>query len=160
MSQGVVGAVSRLLERVLRAGLVLAVPPLRLVSLASGTAASLGEGILGRFANADDGLLPESPPDEPPRQWRPPTEPSASPPEASRDAPGADTAAAGPDEPPVPDWDELTVGRMRTRIRVLRLDELVVLREWEKQHSARLQVLTMLDNRIARTAAEEEALSS
>ncbi len=64
------------------------------------------------------------------------------------------------DELPVPDWDHLTTGRLQTRIRGLALEDLVVLRAWEQQHAARLQVLTMLENRIARTSAEEEAIHS
>jgi hypothetical protein len=58
---------------------------------------------------------------------------------------------------PVPDWDQLTVGRLQTRVRSLPLEDLLILRLWEQTHADRLQVLTMLENRIARRQAEEEA---
>jgi hypothetical protein len=54
---------------------------------------------------------------------------------------------------PIPDFDHITLGSLRARLRSLSLDDLAVLREWEQEHGHRLPVVTLLDNRIARLAA-------
>ena len=109
----------------------------------------------------------------------PPTAPAAAPKpkpkpepvitEAAREvgAPGANTAeveeiteqlhVAAPesrDELPIPDFDNISLGSLRARLRKLSLEELVVLREWEQAHANRLPVVTTLDNRIARLHEE------
>lgn len=65
---------------------------------------------------------------------------------------------AGPaptaDALPLPDYDHLTLGSLRGRMRSLDLEQLVTLREYEKAHADRLPIVTMLDNRIAKLAAE------
>jgi hypothetical protein len=59
-------------------------------------------------------------------------------------------APASRDELPIPDFDNISLGSLRARLRSLELADLVSLREWEKAHANRLPVLTTLDNRIAK----------
>jgi hypothetical protein len=61
--------------------------------------------------------------------------------------PGAELAHA---DLPLPDFDHQTVPQLRGRLRSLALVELVQLRDYEQAHAARLPVLTLLDNRIAK----------
>ena len=56
-------------------------------------------------------------------------------------------------ELPIPDFDNISIGSLRARLRSLSLEQLVVLREWEQAHAKRLQVITTLDNRIAKLAS-------
>jgi len=58
------------------------------------------------------------------------------------------------DELPIPDFDNITLGSLRARLRNLSVEQLVMLREWEQAHAHRLPVLTALDNRIAKVSAE------
>ena len=58
------------------------------------------------------------------------------------------------DELPLQDYDHMTLGSLRGRLRSLSLDELVAVRSYEKVHADRLPVVTMLDNRIAKLASE------
>jgi hypothetical protein len=67
--------------------------------------------------------------------------------------PGADL---GHNELPLPDFDHQTVPQLRGRLRALDLAELVQLRDYEQAHGARLPVLTLLDNRIAKLLAGTE----
>jgi hypothetical protein len=53
-------------------------------------------------------------------------------------------------ELPLADFDHMTLGSLRGRLRTLTVDDLVVLRAYEGEHARRLQVMTMLENRIAR----------
>jgi hypothetical protein len=53
-------------------------------------------------------------------------------------------------ELPIPDFDNISLGSLRARLRSLTLEQLVVLREWEQAHAHRLPVITTLDNRIAK----------
>jgi hypothetical protein len=76
--------------------------------------------------------------------------------EAAPDAGGPD-AAGDADALPVPDFDHLTIGSLRARLRRLSTPELLTLRDYEKDHANRLQVITMLDNRIAKLDAGEHA---
>jgi len=91
-------------------------------------------------------------------------------PEAAREvgAPGAVTdeveavtAKLGVGEPesredlPIPDFDNVSLGSLRGRLRSLSLEQLVILREWEQAHAHRLPVITLLDNRIAKVSAEQ-----
>jgi hypothetical protein len=93
-------------------------------------------------------------------------------PEAAREvgAPGAVsdevealTAKLDVDEPearedlPIPDFDNVSLGSLRGRLRSLSLEQLVVLREWEQAHAHRLPVITLLDNRIAKVSAQATA---
>jgi hypothetical protein len=58
---------------------------------------------------------------------------------------------------PLADYDHMTLGSLRGRLRSLTSDELVQVRAYEKAHAARLPVLTMLDNRLAKLAADAGA---
>lgn len=60
-------------------------------------------------------------------------------------------------ELPLEDYDSLTLGTLRGRLRSLTLDELVHVRDYEKAHAHRLPVVTLLDNRIAKLATEGAA---
>lgn len=55
---------------------------------------------------------------------------------------------------PLPDYDHLTLGSLRGRLRSLSLDDLVTVRAYEKEHADRLPVVTLLDHRIAKLATE------
>ena len=64
------------------------------------------------------------------------------------------------DELPLADYDHMTLGALRGRLRSLELPELVQVRAYEKAHADRLPVVTMLDNRIARLATDGAATPS
>jgi len=61
---------------------------------------------------------------------------------------------------PIADFDHITLGSLRARLRALSVEELAELREWEQSHGHRLPVLTLLDNRIAKLAADGSADSA
>ena len=61
---------------------------------------------------------------------------------------------------PLEDYDHLTLGSLRGRLRSLDVDQLVRLRSYEKAHADRLPVVTMLDNRIAKLATDAAAAPS
>ena len=61
------------------------------------------------------------------------------------------------DELPLPDYDHLTLGALRGRMRSLDLPQLVQLRDYEQAKAHRLPVITMLDNRIAKLASDPTA---
>ncbi|MCU1602908.1 MAG: hypothetical protein JWO22_3617 [Frankiales bacterium] len=68
-------------------------------------------------------------------------------------------AAIGGEEPshselPLPDYDHMTLGSLRGRIRSLTVEQLVAVRDYEKAHGDRLPVVTLVDNRIAKLALE------
>jgi len=70
--------------------------------------------------------------------------------------------AAGPavldhDDLPLADYDHMTLGSLRGRLRSLDLGQLVQVRNYEKAHADRLPVVTMLDNRIAKLAVTPAA---
>lgn len=61
------------------------------------------------------------------------------------------------DQLPLPDYDHLTLGSLRGRMRSLDLPQLVQIRDYEKAHGDRLPIVTMLDNRIARLVNDPTA---
>jgi hypothetical protein len=61
------------------------------------------------------------------------------------------------DELPLPDYDHMTLGSLRGRMRSLTIEQLVQVRDYEKAHADRLPVITMLDNRIAKLASDADA---
>jgi hypothetical protein len=65
-------------------------------------------------------------------------------------------AAVQSNDLPLADFDHMTLGSLRGRLRTLSLDDLVVLRAYEEEHARRLQVLTMLENRIARVRSLQQ----
>lgn len=72
----------------------------------------------------------------------------------------ADTVPGSPQDPlphdelPLADYDHMTLGSLRGRMRSLTVEQLVHIRDYEKSHADRLPVVTMLDNRIAKLAAD------
>lgn len=115
-------------------------------------------------ADAREATTPKPAP-EPARPVQPPAAQS----EAAREvgAPGAVTeeveqlteqlhveSVESRDELPIPDFDNISIGSLRARLRSLSVEQLVVLREWEQAHAHRLNVITTLDNRIAKVADE------
>ncbi len=80
--------------------------------------------------------------------------------------PGAEpeAPAAGPDvserapagDPPVPGWDELTLGSIRARLRRLSEDDLVALHDYEERHAGRADVLSMLQNRLTKVRSADQ----
>ncbi|MCW2679427.1 MAG: hypothetical protein JWM62_828 [Frankiales bacterium] len=61
------------------------------------------------------------------------------------------------DQLPLPDYDHLTLGSLRGRMRSLDLPQLIQIRDYEKAHADRLPIITMLDNRIAKLANDPTA---
>jgi len=59
------------------------------------------------------------------------------------------------DELPIPDFDNISIGSLRARLRPLSVEQLVTLREWEQAHANRLNVITTLDNRIAKLGSTD-----
>jgi hypothetical protein len=64
------------------------------------------------------------------------------------------------DDLPLPDYDHMTLGSLRGRLRSLTVEDLVTVRAYEKAHADRLPVVTMLDNRIARLTTDPTAAPS
>lgn len=61
------------------------------------------------------------------------------------------------DDLPLADYDHMTLGSLRGRLRSLTVPELVQVRDYEKAHAHRLPVVTLLDNRIAKLATDSTA---
>jgi hypothetical protein len=64
------------------------------------------------------------------------------------------------EELPIPDFDNVSLGSLRARLRSLSVEDLVKLREWEQAHAHRLPVITLLDNRIAKVSADSATSGS
>jgi hypothetical protein len=64
-------------------------------------------------------------------------------------------ADAVPSAPPVPGWDELTLGSIRARLRRLSADDLTALHSYEEAHGARPDVLSMLENRLVKVRSTQ-----
>jgi hypothetical protein len=67
--------------------------------------------------------------------------------ESDRVIPGDQLSAA---ELPLSDFDQLSIGSLRSRLPRLDRDQLVQLLAYERAHADRLQVVTMIENRIAK----------
>ncbi len=70
-----------------------------------------------------------------------------------------EAVAAGVEVPdhdalPLPDYDHMTLGSLRGRLRSLTVEQLVQVRAYEKAKADRLPVVTMLDNRIAKLTTD------
>ncbi|MBC7680126.1 MAG: hypothetical protein H7233_14225, partial [Pseudorhodobacter sp.] len=61
---------------------------------------------------------------------------------------------------PLADYDHMTLGALRGRMRSLTVDQLVQVRQYEKAHGDRLPIVTMLDNRVAKLATDAAATPS
>lgn len=75
----------------------------------------------------------------------------------------ARTPASAPlahDELPLPDYDHMTLGSLRGRMRAMSVEHLMQVRSYEKAHADRLPIVTMLDNRIAKLALDAAAHGS
>ena len=59
------------------------------------------------------------------------------------------------DDLPLPDYDHMTLGSLRSRMSKLTIDELLQIRAYEQAHANRLAVVTMLENRIAKLRREQ-----
>ena len=135
-------------------------------------AGDLGTEVRSR---ADQAAAPVPPKDEQPEDEQPKGEPT---PEAPRGGVTRVDTAATPDVVetveqvvqassaptvlthdalPLEDYDHLTLGALRGRMRSLTVDELVQVRAYEKSHGDRLPIVTMLDNRIAKLATDAAA---
>ena len=82
--------------------------------------------------------------------------------ETVEEAVGASTAPAttAHEDLPLADYDHMTLGALRGRMRSLTVDQLVQVRQYEKAHGDRLPIVTMLDNRIAKLATDAAATPS
>ena len=73
----------------------------------------------------------------------------------------ADRVGSGPvpahDDLPLADYDHMTLGSLRGRLRSLSVEELGQVRAYEKAHADRLPVVTMLDNRLAKLLTDAAA---
>ncbi len=139
---------------------------------AAGTATRTAAGGVDRAAGALDSVADEAqevPEDEQPKGVPTPKAPE---PDTTR----IDTAASADivetvervsstlggevlthDQLPLPDYDHLTLGSLRGRMRSLDLPQLIQIRDYEKAHADRLPIVTMLDNRIAKLANDPTA---
>lgn len=54
------------------------------------------------------------------------------------------------DSLPLPDFDHMSLGSLRGRLRTLDVVSLVQLRDWERAHGNRAPILTMIENRLAK----------
>jgi hypothetical protein len=74
------------------------------------------------------------------------------PPEAdvTPDVAAAAGAVVDHDDLPLPDFDHMTLGQLRGRLRTLDLVSLVQLRDYEEAHANRLPIVAMLNNRITK----------
>jgi hypothetical protein len=73
---------------------------------------------------------------------------------AARSSDRRPTAAAADQPLPLPDYDQMTLGSLRGRLRSLSLVELRAIRDYESSHADRLPVLTLVDNRIAKLTTD------
>lgn len=63
-------------------------------------------------------------------------------------------------ELPVPDFDHLSIGALRSRLPRLDRDQLVQLLGYERAHADRLQVVTMLENRVAKLERQDDGAAA
>jgi hypothetical protein len=60
------------------------------------------------------------------------------------------------DDLPLPEFDHMTVGSLRGRLRRLDAVSLVQLLDYEQAHAARVPIVSMLENRLRRVLEEGE----
>ncbi len=94
---------------------------------------------------------------EPPAVAKQAPAPQAPAAEVVPEAEAVHEADAVPSAPPVPGWDELTLGSIRARLRRLSADDLTALHSYEEAHGARPDVLSMLENRLAKVRSTQPA---
>ncbi|HUR14038.1 MAG TPA: hypothetical protein VM097_06055, partial [Mycobacteriales bacterium] len=61
---------------------------------------------------------------------------------------------------PLEDFDHLTVGSLRSRIRSLDLTDLRLVHAYETEHANRLPVIAVLGNRIAKLEKEQQTATA
>jgi hypothetical protein len=54
---------------------------------------------------------------------------------------------------PLPDFDNISIGSLRARLRNLTVEDLHTLLAWEQEHANRVQVVSLLSNRIHKVSA-------
>ena len=108
---------------------------------------------------------PEAAPPPKPEAAAPPSGTAAAAPEVT--APASEEAAAAPaapepapaaapaSEPPIPNYDELSVASLRARLRGLSAARVRELLEYEKAHAKRPEVMAMYERRAAKLEAGE-----
>ncbi|WP_051467978.1 hypothetical protein [Actinomadura oligospora] len=64
--------------------------------------------------------------------------------------PAAEAEGAKAEELPVPDYDSATLPQLRARLRGLTADQVRLLREYERAHKARPEIVRMYENRISK----------
>lgn len=69
--------------------------------------------------------------------------------------PFAGASAVDATDLPIKGYDELSVASIRARLPRLDAIDVEMLRDYERVHAKRLPVLTMLENRLAKLAADE-----
>ena len=94
-----------------------------------------------------ESVKPQAAPGAPAAGPQPGAVPAAGP-KVSEQAPAGD--------PPVPGWDELTLGSIRARLRRLSEGDLVALHGYEERHAARADVLSMLHNRLTKIGSADQ----
>lgn len=146
----------------------------RVAFRAAGTAWDIGESVVGKVLHRGTDDTPAPRPaavPSPPREDVPEAEAPKGVPTPKRDEAQAAQPAEPPvqlapeitvDEPapahedlPLPDFDHLTVGSLRSRLRSLDLVQLRQLHAYETEHANRLPVTTLLANRIAKLEKEQ-----
>jgi outer membrane biosynthesis protein TonB len=119
-----------------------------------------GEIAVGKPATAPRARAVPDTKAEPKPEAKPAPEPEAKPekpePEAAFE-PKPESKPAAPAEAeklaadlPVPNYDEATLPQLRARLRGLSSEQVKLLREYERKHAARPDVLRMYENRIAK----------
>lgn len=84
---------------------------------------------------------------------KPAREPAESAPASASEAAAAAGAPTAADLP-IPDYDSRTIPSLRARLRGLTVEQVSLLRDYERANAARPDVLRMYDNRIAKLTAE------
>jgi hypothetical protein len=57
-------------------------------------------------------------------------------------------------EPPLPGYDDLSLPSLRARLRTLDAPAIMAMLAYERAHARRVDVLTMLERRLAKITAE------
>jgi hypothetical protein len=98
------------------------------------------------------GTARTAPAPEPPAPERPAPEPPAA---AAVSAPDAGSGGGpAPADPPLPGYDELSLPSLRARLRVLDAATIQAMLAYERAHAGREPVITMLERRLAKIAAD------
>jgi len=106
---------------------------------------------------APEPSAPEPPTPAPPAAAPPAAAPPAAAPPAPEavSAPDAGSGAGpAPADPPLPGYDELSLPSLRARLRVLDAATIQAMLAYERAHAGREPVITMLERRLAKIAAD------